>query len=1809
MTSDSTGIDTPATISHLTPTMTPQQLHQQIQEQLAIARGQFHEQQFAKAEHCCCRVIEQLERYSAELPPQTQAVSSQPDDDCQSADASDPLPSASITPALIETELIELRLLLGMALHQQNRLDEARQCYQQILDSQPDHAPACNNLAVVLRRLGRNSEAQAVFERAIALNPNSPEAYNNLGNLLWRQGRLEPAQAAYEQAVAIAPDSSDIRLNWANALRDGGRWPEAIAQYQEIVRRDPTFADVYNNLGNLLQRLQKYEQAIACYRAGLQHGATPKLYNNLGAAYQSAGRNLEAIATYQRALTLKPSYPDAYYNLGNALRATDRLEEATVAYRKAIALNPNAPEIYNNLGLVLHDLRQLPDALDCFERAIALQPDYPDAVLNRGLSYLILGDLERGFADYELRWRVIGRDFKPPRQFDPPRWNGEALPHGTVLLHAEQGLGDTLQFVRFASGVAERVSRVVLECQPPLVKLLQSVPGINQVIAKGDALPEFDAHAPLMSLPHLLGTTLVTIPTAIPYINPPDPLTDLASTAHAQAADESAADPTADFEPCSSGSMSQLQSLIAQGSDRLKVGIVWAGSPTHLNDRHRSCPFQWFERLGAIPGVQLYSLQKGKRESDLESSAPEEPDIREHQALNQRSPQLDEGGDRPTQGSSPTHSERQSYGAAKLDQPPPPQRSEPEPAFDHQQDSDGQGSRPSPDTPSIINLAPHLHDFTDTAWAIAQLDLVITVDTSVAHLAGALGKPVWIVLGVASDWRWLLHRDDSPWYPTARVFRQSQAGNWHELLDRVERGLWGAIAQSAPLIPIWHPTQNTAQRTMSETSDITDQLHQLWQLSQNGQWDEVVHTCQAMLAENPDQPHALTLLGRIAYQQRRYDEAIAHYERLCQLNPCEPEVTPDIWSQIGNAYLHSDRPTDALRWYRACLQHDPQRHTVRNNLGVALRNSGHPTEAIAHYRYCLAHQPDAVDTYYNLANALSDQQHLNAAVHAYQQTVRLNPSHANGWNNLANALKDLNRIEEAIACYRRALELVPTHASAHHNLGYLLLLTGNLKQGFAEYEWRWRVKHFKAPRVCEEPLWNGSELQGKTILIHTEQGFGDTLQFIRYAALVKQKQGRIVLECRPPLVRLLKAMPAVDQVIARGESVPAVDVHAPLLSLPHLLGTTAETIPADIPYLRSPSKAPNEGSDEMQLHEFALSGSNGSDFDGDNPNSSSLASTLLDIPKREASHPTTGPLKIGIAWAGSPTHQNDRHRSCPFSYFWALLQTPGTQFFSLQKGDRQQDIVAYGADAASASAEGDTPWQLIDLGDRLTDFAVTAATIEQMDLIITVDTAVAHLAGALGKPVWILLSHTPDWRWQLTRDDSPWYPTARLFRQPHPGDWASVFAQVQSALKPYINKRQQPPPASTKSPAETDPPKPVVKPSTSATLGDRLPLGIGIELSTSTGWGVFGTNLTLHVLKTSHWIPIPLLPPLAGSQFNPLHQEFLRPLFAEQQRVDQILADHPDQKLALPSVVLKALGNHFITAPQLQRITGERTVGLIFFEDAHLTAEDVERASRYDLIVAGSSWNADVMKSQGIQHVKTVCQGIDPTLFHPAPRSGFWGDRFVIFSGGKLEYRKGQDLVIHAFKRFHQRHPDALLITAWHNIWPATLQSLERSPHISGSPKLDAQRRLQLKPWLIANGIPAQACLDLGMIPNPLMGQMIREADIALFPNRCEGGTNLAAMECIACGIPTVLSANTGHLDLLNAGLGIPLNHQVPVSPHDQHSPFNGWGESDIDEIVAALEHVYGHRGSANCDALKQARIMMSEWSWEVQTQRLLETL
>jgi glycosyltransferase involved in cell wall biosynthesis len=388
----------------------------------------------------------------------------------------------------------------------------------------------------------------------------------------------------------------------------------------------------------------------------------------------------------------------------------------------------------------------------------------------------------------------------------------------------------------------------------------------------------------------------------------------------------------------------------------------------------------------------------------------------------------------------------------------------------------------------------------------------------------------------------------------------------------------------------------------------------------------------------------------------------------------------------------------------------------------------------------------------------------------------------------------------------------------------------------------------------------------------------------------------------------------------------------------------------------------------------------------------------------------------------------------------------------------------------------------------------------------------------------------------------------------------------------------------------------------------KHPLYFQWGISTLFGWGVYGLNLLRHWQKVSgspaYCIGQIQLESLSG--MDPLSLLALAQPLVDSDQMRLKVAARAGQPVRLDGIVLHSLGNQF-SGPVLPRnggVTGEKTCAAIFFEDTRLP-DPVGICSDYDLIVTGSRWCEEVLRAKGVSNVATVIQGIDPATFHPAPKSGALEGRFAIFSGGKMEHRKAQDLVLLAFRAFARRHPEALLVTAWHSPWPVTALTINGNPAIQPV-RLTAAGQIDLAAWVSENGVAENQFLDVGAIPNHLMARVVREMDVALFPNRCEGGTNLVAMECMACGIPTILSDNTGHKDLTATGASFPLIRQGAVISGETGT--EGWGESDVDEIVEMLETVWANREAAKKRGQEGAEAL-AKLSWRNQIDQLHRTL
>ena len=501
-------------------------------------------------------------------------------------------------------------------------------------------------------------------------------------------------------------------------------------------------------------------------------------------------------------------------------------------------------------------------------------------------------------------------------------------------------------------------------------------------------------------------------------------------------------------------------------------------------------------------------------------------------------------------------------------------------------------------------------------------------------------------------------------------------------------------------------------------------------LRKSGKFTEALNSYKNASELKPHNSDIHCNLGAVYQKLGNLDEAILNYKSSISLSPDNAQAH----NNLGTALKKQRRLDEAEISYNRAIELCHDYAEAHNNLGITLESLNKLDKAITSYSMAITINPHYAEAHYNCGNALNKQKKIDEALICFTRATAIKPDYAEAHNLLGATLEEQGKLEEAAASYNRAIELKPDYVDAQLNKAFISLLKGNYKDGWQGYEWRLHTKNY-VHRTFQQPMWNGSPLKGKTILIHTEQGIGDNIQFVRYLPMVQAQGGRVIFECLPELVNLLRHCAGIDKIITKspsGISSEQFDVHVPLLSLPGLFNSTLDSIPSDVPYISV---------DPALIDQWRL--------------------RLSDDHK----------YKVGIVWAGNPDHAKDKRRSCSLSDFATLAGTQEISFYCLQKG--------------SASVETDRcpgMEKIIRLDSELTDFTDTAAVIANLDLVISVDTSVAHLAGAIGKPVWTLLPFVPDWRWLLERDDSPWYPSMRLFRQTTMHDWNGVFKQVQKSL-------------------------------------------------------------------------------------------------------------------------------------------------------------------------------------------------------------------------------------------------------------------------------------------------------------------------------------------------------------------------------------------------------------------------------------------
>lgn len=845
-------------------------------------------------------------------------------------------------------------------LHRGGKIREAQELYRRCLQREPRHFGCLHLIGLGFKQLGDAQAAVSWIGKALEVDPTSADAHCNMGTALQDAGRLQEADVHFRRAIELRPGFSLALSNRSSTLRALGRLDEALASCQSALAAQPGMVAAHINLGITLHEMGLYERALDAHDSALAlNPDSPRTLYNRGGTLRSLGRYEEAVTSYDRALALQPDWAEALCNRGAALQDLQRVDEALPEFQRAVQLRPDFPEAHHNLGAALRELGECSQAVASFRRASALRPGYHDALLNEALTLLLLGDYERGLPLYEHRWD------KPEvkrlrRGFAPPLWLGQTPVAGkTVLLHAEQGLGDTLQFCRYAVQVRALGARVVMEAPASLGPLLRGLEGVDEWVYAGQTLPAFDLHCPLLSLPLALGTRVQTIPAQVPYL-------------HAQ------------------------PERVARWAQRLgpqgfKVGICWQGS-TKAVDLGRSFPVTQFEGLSRIAGVRLISLHRGAGETQLAHLPP-----------GMQVETLGDGLDR-----------------------------------------DGA--------------------FLDTAAVMKLCDLVITSDTAVAHLAGALGVQVWLALKHVPEWRWMLGREDSPWYPTMRLFRQRARGDWRSVFEAIEAEV---------------------RKRVDGALDRARALHRAGELTPaRALYEEWIRV-------HPDDAQAQHLLGVLESQQGRFESAL---DRISIALARQPGYAAFHMSQ-GVVLQKMGRLPEALQANLEAVRCDPGSVLAHFNCGNTLRALGRTDEALYHYDRALSLEPTHSGALTNKGNVLHGLGRFEEARLSHERAIEVNPRNAPAHLNRAVALQDLWRIDEALAGFEQAIALDPQLAEAHFNRAVALLFAGRLEEGWREYTWRWKRPGVRLRALTtSRPAWTPG-CGAQRVLVWGEQGVGDEILF------------------------------------------------------------------------------------------------------------------------------------------------------------------------------------------------------------------------------------------------------------------------------------------------------------------------------------------------------------------------------------------------------------------------------------------------------------------------------------------------------------------------------------------------------------------------------------------------------------------------------------------------------------------------------------------------------------------------------------------
>ena len=1105
----------------------------------------------------------------------------------------------------------------------------------------------------------------------------------------------------------------------AYGRRDYGVAGKAFAKAVELA---PESSIYRNDLGLVFLMEKNYAGALACFeQATTLAPPIAEPFNNGGLALKALGHASKAAQWFHQALVRRPDYTEAMVNLGLICQDQQQLTEAVHWFKKALTIAPNYAKAHFCIGTILYDQGKQASAESHFRTALSCDPDHFGAYNHLAL-----------IADARGEWDKAKALILEALRIDPDN------PIGLC------NLGNILKKVGNFNG-AKRAYRRTITLKPDFAQAHFNLAMV--LLLEGNMsmgwqeyewrLKLFDPESdyplrhglPLWTGQTLKGKTLLV------------------------------------FSEQGYGDVIMFSRYL-QGLKEAGADLVIEAKPDMT---------LLFQRLNHIDEVlpQIKDL-KPQRACDFcvpMASLPLHFDTRMDTIPNQV-PYFYPSTGKSDQWRRRLHQDRLNVGLVWSGSNIDPSRRCPLSQFEFLGDLTNisvfgiQKEVPDPTEKLpewLENLGPELDDFDDTAALLSALDLIISIDTAVAHLAGALNKPVWVLLPRIPDWRWLLKREDSPWYPGMRLYRQEVADDWTIPLNTIRADLHRHLASAPNTEPLPGSILNNARKSF----ELGQKEYQ------SGDAMAALTHFHRAVAQAPDLAEAHYSLGVAAYQLERFPEAIAAYQNVLAIDPSFTEAAfnlavvlektgdteqaekayenalrisatydPAAYN-LGMLHFRHKRFSMAIAAFQKAIDINPDHWQAHNNLGLALHHTGRLDQALEQFQITVVLKPDCVVAMHNIGNVYLDRGLIQQTILWYGKALAFQPDNAEAHFALGKLYQEQLELNDARRLFDKTLALQPDHVEAHICKATTQLLQGDFQRGWNEYEWRLKIPSRKLniyPYDLKAPYWQGEPFKNRTLLVYAEQGIGDTMQFCRLLPQVKAFGGNVIFEVQSGLLGLMQSIKGVDHLQAIAEDKPLsedYDLQVPLLSLPRCLKIDPGRLELNPPYLFSdPVKSAYWG---------------------------------------ERLHPDK--FQVGLVWAGNPVHRKDHLRSCPRELFEELCQLRGARFWGLQKlkAIKKPETLDQLDDAPCKHT-------IINLGAELETWQDTAAVIDNLDLVISVDTAVAHLAGAMGKPVWVLLPFLPDWRWMLDRNDTPWYKTMRLFRQSKPGDWAEVLQQVRMAL-------------------------------------------------------------------------------------------------------------------------------------------------------------------------------------------------------------------------------------------------------------------------------------------------------------------------------------------------------------------------------------------------------------------------------------------